>query len=136
MNKIQQDINTPCGIGKFKSFDGELVTVEFNWSHLVQFGYNEVDFLEDPIIGESEYPDMKDLRKKKLHTKTVKWALISFAIGFTPFAMLMARLERGYFTIGGEVFLGLFPLALWALWRNLKDDLKELFNTIKTGEQK
>jgi hypothetical protein len=111
-------VNTPHGTGKLYKIKDETILVEIDYSHLVEFPIGECE-----LIGETI--EFKPTKKDK--SKIITCALISFAVGFTPFAMLLAWLERGYFTIGGEIFLGLFPLAIWALWRNLKDDLKELF---------
>lgn len=58
--------------------------------------------------------------------KPVKWFMIGFCYGMIPYV----NLKRGYFAIGGEIFLPFIPLVLFGIL----SFVKELREILKGGE--
>lgn len=48
------------------------------------------------------------------------WFIVGFCIGITPYTFYVADLQRGYYTIGGEMFIPLIPFLAWALKNSIK----------------
>lgn len=46
-----QDIKTPIGVGKLKSFNSGKVIVEMDWSYLVEFNAKDCDFNRRHLDG-------------------------------------------------------------------------------------
>ena len=55
------------------------------------------------------------------------WVFIGFCLGITPYMFYSADLERGYNATGGEIFIPLIPLLVWAM----KDFIKEMKGVFK-----
>ena len=55
------------------------------------------------------------------------WIFIGLYLGITPYIFTIADLERGYNATGGEIFIPLIPLLLWAM----KDSIKEMKGVFK-----
>jgi len=49
------------------------------------------------------------------------WIFIGLCFGITPYIFKIADLERGYNATGGEIFIPLIPLLVWAM----KDSIKK-----------
>lgn len=61
---------------------------------------------------------------KNMNRKIKKccWLIfIGLCIGITPYMFYLADLERGYNATGGEIFIPLLPLLVWAI----KDSIKK-----------
>ena len=51
----------------------------------------------------------------------LKWFLVCVCVLLVPYL----NSQRGYFAIGGEIFLPVFPLMIWELVVGVKELLKE-----------
>ena len=61
--------------------------------------------------------------------KAVFWILLTIScLLFTPVVFRNAREQRGYFAIGGEIFIPFIPLILWLVVKVVKDVFKEFKN--------
>ena len=66
---------------------------------------------------------MNFLKRMKRKIKQVCWwVFVGFCFGITPYMFYIADLKRGYNATGGEIFIPLIPLVLWAM----KDSIKEM----------
>lgn len=53
-----------------------------------------------------------------------KFFLLLFTVicwGLTPYIFCLADLERGYDATGGEIFIPLLPVIVWAFIKTMKD---------------
>ena len=57
-------------------------------------------------------------------------------IAFTPYIFHMARLQRGYDALGGELFFPLIPLIFWAFVDTLKQTVIQIKKHRKRGKRK
>lgn len=49
------------------------------------------------------------------------WVFLGFCIGIVPYVIHLAKFNRGYNAIGGELLIPLFPFLILGIWKSIKE---------------